>query len=146
MGRAGSLFCSVCLALSVICVKSTPLFPLYTGFWPGAGHFSEADFPRLPKGYFTRIPIRSFVITNVPNHLRKNLFTLCGKGFIWHDLVQRNSAFNFYSVEPLCVFDTFITSESSALHVFCVLAQCRHGTALCQCCRKNKCDATLLSF
>lgn len=84
---------SVCLSpplsLSVISVKSTPPppLPLYTGFWPRAGHFTEADFPRLPKGYFTRIPIRSLPITNVPNHLQKNLFTLCGNGFIWHALL-----------------------------------------------------------
>lgn len=80
-------------SLSVISVKSVyPLpsppppspFPIYTGFWPRAGHFTEADFPRLPEGYFTRIPIRSLPITNVPNHLQKNLFILCRNEFIWH--------------------------------------------------------------
>lgn len=87
-----SAFLSLSLSrLSVISLKSmlpppSPSLPLYTGFWPRAGHFTEADFPRLPKGYFTRIPIRSLPITNVPNHLQKNLFTLCGyfmDGFIW---------------------------------------------------------------
>lgn len=78
---------SLPLSLSVISVKSerppqTPPSPLHRVFWPRAGHFTEADFPRLPKGYFTRIPIRSLPITNVPNHLQKNLFTLCGNGFI----------------------------------------------------------------
>lgn len=86
-----------------------PSPPLYTGFWPRAGHFTEADFPRLPKGYFTRIPIRSLPITNVPNHLQKNLFTLCGNGFIWHGSLWRNSVFNmhFPPIESLTVFSTF---------------------------------------
>lgn len=84
------LFFCVCLPSRAVChlseVPPLPTSPLYTGFWPRAGHFTEADFPRLPKGYFTRIPIRSLAITNVPNHLQENLFTLCGNGFIWFAL------------------------------------------------------------
>lgn len=114
---------SLPLPLSVISVKSMtppPSLPLYTGFWPRAGHFTEADFPRLPKGYFTRIPIRSLPITNVPNHLQKNLFTLCGNGFIWHGLLQRNSAFNMHlnpPIESLTVFSLFslFLSDTAAI-------------------------------
>lgn len=81
-----SFFLSLSRCLSSLWSLSSPPpppLPLCTGFWPRACHFTEADFPRLPKGYFTRIPIRSLPITNVPNHLQKNLFTLCGNGFIW---------------------------------------------------------------
>lgn len=72
---------AVCHLSEVSAPPPLPL-PLYTGFWPRVGHFTEADFPRLPKGCFTKTPIRSLPITNVPNHLQKNLFTLCGNGFI----------------------------------------------------------------
>lgn len=106
---------SVFLSLSLSCFLSSlwslrpPPLPLYTGFWPRAGHFTEADFPRLPKGYFTRIPIRSLPITNVPNHLQKNLFTLCGNGFIWHGLLWRISTFNIHStpIETLPLFSIY---------------------------------------
>lgn len=92
-------FCHLCEAYVSPPLASPPL-SLYTGFWPRAGHFTEADFPRLPKGYFTRIPIRSLPITNVPNHLQKNLFTLCGNGFIWHGLLWRNLAVNMHFPPP----------------------------------------------
>lgn len=60
-----------------------PPFPPSQSFGQEPATSLRQIFPRLPKGYFTKIPIRSLPITNVPNHLQENLFTLCASGFLW---------------------------------------------------------------
>lgn len=122
------VFLSLPLSLSVIPLKSKlppPPLPLCTGFWPRACHFTEADFPRLPKGYFTRIPIRSLPITNVPNHLQKNLFTLCGNSFIWLPQKKRTFNMHFTLIQSLTVFSTF-----SLFDIACVCLQNHPQTVL----------------
>lgn len=127
-----------------LCLLPLPL-PLYTGFWLRAGHFTEADFPRLPKGYFTRTPIKSLLITNVPNHLQKNLFILCGNGFTWHRPLEPSPAFkvHFIWVELCIEFSTFGLIPLSPMSLKSFPSQgnatwCRGGQAMCQCCRKTR--------
>lgn len=92
-------------------------------------------FPRLPKGYFTKIPIRSLPITNVPNHLQENLFTLCASGFLWQPPPTPHS-----SSYCICyVWVIFVCHSLTSI--------CRGGGASWRCYRKKpKYDATLLSF
>lgn len=143
-------------SLSVISVKSAPPLPspsVFTGFfWPRAGHSAEADFPRLPKGYFTRIPIRSLSITNVPNHLQKNLFILL---WWWIDLTQlcgKETLFSNIFLTPIDPFTAFfyigfISICCCSYYLLYASNPPRHtttshilwgGGALCQCCGKTR--------
>lgn len=107
-----------------------PLFPSTQSFGQEPATSLRQIFPRLPKGYFTKIPIRSLPITNVPNHLQENLFTLCASGFLWQPP----------PIHPVTVFVTFglflsVTASAEVVGP--------HGAAA----EKNpKYDATLLSF